>query len=497
MRHLTLRRKFMLGIVAVVIVSLLVLVGGRLLARGASFHYLERQHLASVMQAALLAERAGNPATPVPKRELLEALEPAAEIAGRAGTRTSQAELLVIRAMGFGQLHGLTRQVSADIQQVRRSVGETPGDRIDAAQAIGLQLELATVLVGAERFAVLTAEMVGFIQSLVMVLNLVGAIALIAVFWAIRRSVLAPLESALQLANRIARGDLTGTVQGTSKDEIGRLMEALRAMQGSLAGMVEQLRLNSRRLQQASADIARGNGELGVRTENQASALEETAASMEELGTAIRQNAANAQVATELALKASTVAHEGGEAVARVVETMRGMSEAARSIGEITGLIDGIAFQTNILALNAAVEAARAGEQGRGFAVVAAEVRLLAGRSAEAARDIKGLIATTTARVVEGTTLADRAGATMGEVVGSIGRVSALVGEISSATSEQSLGVNQVGSAVSQIDGVTQQNAALVGELSAAAAGLKQQAQELVEAMGVFQLRAPELTYAA
>jgi methyl-accepting chemotaxis protein len=216
---------------------------------------------------------------------------------------------------------------------------------------------------------------------------------------------------------------------------------------------------------------------------------------MEQLGTAIRQNAANAQVATELALQAAKVAHEGGEAVARVVETMRGMNDAARSIEEITGLIDGIAFQTNILALNAAVEAARAGEQGRGFAVVAGEVRLLAGRSAEAARDIKALIATTTARVHEGTTLADRAGATMDEVVGSIGRVSALVGEISSATSEQSLGVNQVGSAVSQIDGVTQQNAALVGELSAAAAGLKQQAQELVESVGVFQLRAPQLGY--
>ncbi|MCG2592939.1 methyl-accepting chemotaxis protein [Ramlibacter sp. XY19] len=489
MQTLTLRKKFAFGVVAVVVVSLLVLVGGRLLARGASFHYLERQHLASVMKAALLAERAGNPATPVPKRELLEALAPAAEIAGRAGTRTSQAELVLIQAIGFGQLYGLTRQVAADIDQVQRSLGEMPGDKVDAAQAVGLQLEIGAVLVGAERFAVLTAEMVAFIQALVMVLNLLGAIALIAVFWAIRRAVLGPLESALQLAHRIAGGDLSGSIQVARKDEIGRLMEALRDMQANLAGMVEQLRLNSERLQHASSEIARGNGDLGLRTENQASALEETAASMEELGTAIKQNAANAQVASELAMKASTVAHEGGEAVARVVETMRGMNDAARSIGEITGLIDGIAFQTNILALNAAVEAARAGEQGRGFAVVAGEVRVLAARSAEAARDIKALIATTTARVQEGTALADRAGATMGEVVGSIGRVSDLVGEISAATTEQSLGVNQVGSAVSQMDGVTQQNAALVGELSAAATGLKQQAQELVEAMGMFRLR--------
>jgi methyl-accepting chemotaxis protein len=488
MRVITLRKKFSLGITAVVVVALLVLVGGRLLARGASFHYLERQPLASVMKAALLAERAGNPTTPVPKQELLDALAPAAEIAGRAGTRTSQAELVLIRAIGFGQLHALARQVAADIEQVRGSLRATPGDTIDAAQAVGLQLEIGVVLAGAERFALVTADMVGFIQSLVMALNLLGATVLIAVFWVIRRAVLAPLDSALQLAHRIAGGDLSGSVQISRRDEIGHLMQALQDMQGSLAGMVEQLRLNSERLQQASSEIARGNGDLGVRTESQASALEETAASMEELGTAIRQNAANAQVASELALRASSVAHEGGEAVARVVDTMRGMSDAARSIAEITGMIDGIAFQTNILALNAAVEAARAGEQGRGFAVVAGEVRVLAARSAQAARDIKALIATTTARVQEGTALADRAGATMGEVVGSIGRVSDLVGEISSATSEQSLGVNQVGSAVSQMDGVTQQNAALVGELSTAAAGLKLQAQELVDAMGMFQL---------
>lgn len=240
----------------------------------------------------------------------------------------------------------------------------------------------------------------------------------------------------------------------------------------------------------ASAQIAQGNHDLSARTESQASALEQTASSMEELSATVRQNADNARQANQLAQNASTVAVEGGEVVGRVVDTMKGINESSRKISDIIGVIDGIAFQTNILALNAAVEAARAGEQGCGFAVVASEVRSLAGRSAEAAKEIKGLINDSVLRVEQGTALVDQAGVTMTEVVSSIRRVTDIMGVISAASNEQSLGVAQVGEAITQMDQATQQNAALVEEMAAAAGSLKSQAQELVQTVAVFKLGA-------
>jgi methyl-accepting chemotaxis protein len=238
----------------------------------------------------------------------------------------------------------------------------------------------------------------------------------------------------------------------------------------------------------ASAEIAQGNQDLSARTENQASALEQTAASMEQLGSQVKQNADNAKQASQLASSASSVAVRGGEVVGRVVETMKEINISSKKIADIISVIDGIAFQTNILALNAAVEAARAGEQGRGFAVVATEVRALAGRSADAAKQIKVLINDSVERVELGTALVDEARTTMTEVVGSISKVNDLVGEISSASNEQSAGVAQVGEAVNQIDLVTQQNAALVEEMTAAASSLKAQAGGLVQTVAVFKL---------
>ena len=327
-------------------------------------------------------------------------------------------------------------------------------------------------------------------RQLLVVLGLLS-LALGALFsWILARSVTVPLAQASHLAQRVAEGDLTAPVPVHGKDEVGHLMSSLQRMQDNLANVVSNVRRGSESVSNASAEIAQGNHDLSARTEHQASALEETAASMEQLNSAVRHNADNARQANQLALTASNVAAQGGAVVGEVVETMKGINEASRKISDIISVIDSIAFQTNILALNAAVEAARAGEQGRGFAVVASEVRSLASRSAEAAKEIKGLISASVERVEQGTTLVDKAGATMNEVVSSIRRVTDIMGEISAASNEQSAGVAQVGEAVTSMDQATQQNAALVEEMAAAASSLRNQAQELVQVVAVFKLAA-------
>jgi len=289
------------------------------------------------------------------------------------------------------------------------------------------------------------------------------------------------------LVQRVTAGDLATPVPLQAGDDRS-VMASLSQMQASLARVVSSVRQNSESVATASAQIAQGNQDLSSRTEQQASALQQTAATMDELGTTVRNNADNAKQANQLAQGASAVAGRGGDVVGKVVSTMQGISDSSRKIGEIIGVIDGIAFQTNILALNAAVEAARAGEQGRGFAVVASEVRSLAQRSAEAAKEIKTLIGRSVEQVEQGTVLVDQAGKTMGEIVGSIQRVSDIVAEITSACVEQSSGIEQVGDAVSQMDQATQQNAALVEESAAAAESLKGQARQLVQAVAVFRL---------
>ena len=322
-------------------------------------------------------------------------------------------------------------------------------------------------------------------------LLVLGAIALLlgtVLAWLLTRSITHPLAQAVKAADAFANGDLTSVMVVKGKDEPALLLHAMERMRVNLANVVANVRQGSESVATASAEIAQGNNDLSSRTEQQASALQETAASMEQLGSTVNQNAENARQANQLAMSAATVAADGGEVVGQVVETMKGINESSRKISEIISVIDGIAFQTNILALNAAVEAARAGEQGRGFAVVASEVRSLAGRSADASKEIKNLINASVERVEKGTALVDRAGQTMTEVVNAIRSVTAIMSEISSASTEQSDGVAQVGEAVIQMDEATQQNAALVEEMAAAASSLRSQAQELVKVVAVFTI---------
>ena len=306
--------------------------------------------------------------------------------------------------------------------------------------------------------------------------------------WACTRSITIPMAEAVTIARTVAAGDLTGQIEVRSTDETGQLIQALKEMNDSLVGIVSRVRSGTDMIATASGQIASGNLDLSSRTEQQASSLEETASSMEELTSTVKQNADNARQANQLAISASWTAVQGGSVVAEVVQTMGAINASSKKIVDIIGVIDGIAFQTNILALNAAVEAARAGEQGRGFAVVATEVRNLAQRSATAAKEIKILIGDSVDKVDLGARLVDQAGSTMQAIVHSIKGVADIMGEITAATQEQTAGIEQINQAITQMDEVTQQNAALVEEAAAAAGSLEDQAASLVETVSVFKI---------
>ena len=325
------------------------------------------------------------------------------------------------------------------------------------------------------------------------VVTTLGAVV-VAMFiaWRITRSVTDPLKEATEAAQRIGAGDLGGTIHVRGRDETADLLSALIKAQQALAVTVRQVRSGVESVALASREIAQGNADLSARTEQQASNLQQTAASMEQMHSAVKNNAESARQASQLASSATEVAAKGGAVVGEVVSTMEQISASSRKIADIIGVIDGIAFQTNILALNAAVEAARAGEQGRGFAVVAGEVRSLAQRSAQAAREIKALIGESVEKVETGSRLVHDAGSTMGEIVQQVRRVNDLIGEITSATLEQSGGIGQVNQAVTQLDHMTQQNAALVEQSAAAAASLHQQADRLSDAVAIFRLSRDE-----
>ena len=387
------------------------------------------------------------------------------------------------------QIIGLSRDHQDDkaqalLQGPSKALFDSAGGRLDKLIAFNHDGAVAAAAASGGAYDLARNNMVaGAVLSVALAMGLT-----LLVIRSIVGQVGGELADAAQIATTIAQGDLTHHITVQPGDSTS-LMSRLAAMQHSLGQVVANVRVNAESLATASAQIAQGNLDLSGRTEQQASALQQTAATMEELGATVRNNADSARQANQLALGASAVAAKGGEVVGQVVTTMQAISESSRKIGDIIGVIDGIAFQTNILALNAAVEAARAGEQGRGFAVVASEVRSLAQRSAEAAKEIKSLIGRSVDQVEHGTGLVDQAGKTMGEIVGSIRRVTDVVAAITSASAEQSDGVQQVSQTVSQMDQATQQNAALVEQSAAAAESLKGQAQTLVQVVSVFRLR--------
>jgi methyl-accepting chemotaxis protein len=321
------------------------------------------------------------------------------------------------------------------------------------------------------------------------VLVLASLLAGAVIAWRITRSVTAPIQRAVVVAERIAQGDLTSNIEVRIPDETGRLLDAIRAMQDRLRGLVGDIRQTANSIQVASDEVASGNLDLSQRTEQTSSSLQQAASSMDQLTGTVRQSADSARQANQLASSAAEVAARGGVVVSQVVATMDDINASSKKIADIISVIDGIAFQTNILALNAAVEAARAGEQGRGFAVVAGEVRSLAGRSAEAAKEIKSLIGASVEKVEGGSRLVADAGKTMTEIVGSVQRVSDIIGEITAASSEQSDGISQVSGSVSQLDQMTQQNSALVEQSAAAAESLKEQAHNLTQMVDAFRLQ--------
>ncbi|MDR7269469.1 methyl-accepting chemotaxis protein-1 (serine sensor receptor) [Pelomonas saccharophila] len=371
------------------------------------------------------------------------------------------------RALYDGKVAEMAPQVADSLGELQRLQVREAREEFEAAQAVQHRAEWITV--SAAVFAIAMG-------------------ALLA--WLITRSITQPVAAAVQLAEAVSAGDLRQSISVRGRDEVAQLLRALAAMNDSLARIVSQVRHSSDSIATGSSEIATGNADLSQRTEEQASNLQQTAASMEEMSATVKQNADIARTATQLASSASGVASKGGEVVGRVVSTMDDITTSSRKIVDIIATIDGIAFQTNILALNAAVEAARAGEQGRGFAVVAGEVRVLAQRSAEAAKEIKSLISQSVERVDAGSQLVAEAGSTMGEIVAHVKRVADLIGEIDAASGEQAKGITQVSEAVNQLDQVTQQNAALVEESAAAAESLKHQAARLAEVVDQFKLGA-------
>ena len=401
--------------------------------------------------------------------------------------------LAVVVAISTWQLATVSGEIDSSVNQRYARIEQLHAQRAQAQAGQPAELSRIDGQIAAQSAQMRAAAGAAIRRAhdtsvLIISLGVVGGVLSLATAWFISSGIVRPLRHAVKVARKVAGGDLSGNIRVESADEVGQLLQALKEMNASLITIVGEVRGGTQDIAGASQDIAAGNLDLSQRTQAQASSLEQTAASMVALTGTVKQNADNARQANQLAQSAAAVAGKGGTVVAQVVDTMSSINASSKKIVDIIGVIDAIAFQTNILALNAAVEAARAGEQGRGFAVVAAEVRTLAQRSAGAAKEIKQLIGASVDSVDAGARLVDTAGATMREIVASVHRVTDIMGEISMASGEQLSGIEQVNAAIVQMEHVTQHNAALVEQASMAAAGMQQRAAELSGTVGIFRL---------
>ena len=492
MNNLTLKQKFRIGLILVVLVALNTLWGLRLMGKGAVFHYLERNHIENVMRIELnlrLAEAGGKVAENVRREEVIQLMKANIELEKRAVNEVFYVEQVIFRAMGFSDVFDAPTKGVALNEEMLVILAKVEGTGISPDAAASVRPQMNEILELSNVFVVLVKEAVVFIKNLVLAAAILGLAAMVGMFVILLRSTLPPLNDALRFAQRVTSGDLSGEATILANDEFGDLSRALGEMNDSLAGIVGEVRNSTLAMATGIQEVAAGNADLSHRTESQSNSLAQASSSMHELTATVRHNADSAQEANQMVMATAQIAARGGEVVSKVIATMGEINESSKRISDIIGVIDGIAFQTNILALNAAVEAARAGEQGRGFAVVASEVRTLAQRSASAAKEIKQLITKSGERVEAGSRLVNEAGDTMKEISISVQGVTHLIGIITAASREQTQGIEQISHTVSQLDDVTKQNAAMVEESAVVAEGLEEQSEILKKSVSVFKLK--------
>ena len=513
LRHLKIGPRLGLGF-ALILLAACALLAGALVSSSASRtalldtlqHSAARQDLAVDMHTALLSSAVAvrnmglqTEVTGVQKDEAEAKKQRAAYLGIK--TRLQSEDLTAEEKAIFGRLADIDTQMDARFKEAvdlaaqfnTEQAGKVITDKIDPLLTKAVAELVAFVGLQKQRTATATQDANASHSRVVTAIVLAGLAVLafaVGTAWTLTISITRPLQVALEATSRVASGDLVSEIEVSGTDEAGQLLQGLRTLRQGLSGMVSEVRQGAESISTGAGEIASGNADLSQRTESQASSLEQTAAAVEQLSATVRSNADTAREANRQAESACQAAAAGGQVVGDVVTTMQGISEASRKIADIIGVIDGIAFQTNILALNAAVEAARAGEQGRGFAVVASEVRNLAGRSADAAKEIKVLIGTSVERVEAGSRLVASAGSSMDGIVAQVQSVATLLNEISTAAQEQTTGIGQINQAITHLDQVTQQNAALVEEAAAAADSLNLQAGRMVEVVSAFKLSA-------
>ena len=485
----TLRQRFKFALIVVAAVCTLILLGVHLLARGALFHYLEREHMERVLhlEASLRAVGDGTQdAAQVTRASVRHQIVRTRSLAEQI--ENFPLEVVLLEVIGKGELADIIYKDIDDLNRMEARLLEHPDGPLSPEAVAALAPDMAAVVQNSTDYARLLLSVVEFLKYTVMALTLAGVVFIIGTFVALRRSTLAPLDRALAVANRIAEGDLSGHIEATGADEFGQLLRALGHMNDNLLRLIQPMQECARLIATASDDLTSGTRHLLDRTEQQAAALEETSSTMEEVTAAVRQNSEHAQAASLKARETNAAASQGGQAVTEMAGTMAAIQAQAGRVAEIVAVIDGIAFQTNLLALNAAVEAARAGEQGRGFGVVAAEVRALAQRAATAATEIKTLIGESVGKIESGVQLARDVSDTIAKVVAAVAHTTQTIDEISAATAEQSAGIGQISRTITGMDQVTQQNAGLAEQTTATVTALSEQAERLNAALARFKL---------